>query len=65
MENEKVYLMSFKKSILFLLNKAVRKGRTVNEVNEVICWLTGYSVEEIEKAISNAVSYKDFFSECT
>ncbi len=61
MENEKVYLMSFAKIYPLLVNKAVRKGRTVNEVNEVICWLTGYSVEEIEKAISNAVSYKDFF----
>ena len=47
MENEKVYQMSFAKIYPLLVNKAVRKGRTAEEVNEVITWLTGYSEEAI------------------
>lgn len=58
---EKIYDMSFAKVYPLLMNKVVRKGRTADEVNEVICWLTGYSVEEIEKAVNESVRYADFF----
>ena len=42
MNNEKVYAMPFAKVYPLLLAKAERKGRTGSEVNEIICWLTGY-----------------------
>ena len=61
MNNEKVYAMSFVKIYPLLTTKAEKKGRTLNEVNEVICWLTGYSTEEIEKALNSPVTYGDFF----
>lgn len=61
MENEKVYQMSFAKIYPLLVNKAVRKGRTVEEVNQLICWLTGYSGKKIEEAVNKSVSYKEFF----
>lgn len=56
-----VYEMSFGKIYSLLVNKAVKKGRTVEEVNCVITWLTGYSREEIEKCAENEISYGDFF----
>ena len=43
MSDHKVFQMSFTKLYDLLLNKAVRKGRTKAEEDEVICWLTGYS----------------------
>lgn len=43
LNNDKVYAMSFTKIYPLLVNKAVRKGRTKDEVDEVVCWLTGYS----------------------
>lgn len=61
MENEKVYQMSFAKIYPLLVNKAVRKGRTAEEVNKVITWLTGYSEEAIKNAEEQSVSYGDFF----
>lgn len=61
MDQNRIYNMDFAKIYPLLLNKAVRKGRTENEVKEVICWLTGYSVEEVDKAAKDAVCYKDFF----
>lgn len=50
MTNEKGFQMDFGKVYELLLNKAVKKGRTQTEVDEVICWLTGYNTESLEKA---------------
>lgn len=61
MDNEKVYSVSFSKIYPLLVNKAVKKGRSVEEVNQVIGWLTGYRTEEIEAAAESSVSYGDFF----
>lgn len=61
MENEKIYNMNFKKIYPLLVSKAERKGRSMNEVNQVITWLTGYSAGEIEKAAASSLAYGDFF----
>ncbi len=61
MTNNKVFQMDFGKIYGLLLNKATRKGRTKAEVDEVICWLTGYSAAELEEVRSNSVCYGDFF----
>jgi uncharacterized protein YdhG (YjbR/CyaY superfamily) len=61
MTNEKVFQMDFGKVYELLLNKAVKKGRTQTEVDEVICWLTGYNTESLEKALTSSVCYGDFF----
>ena len=61
MTNEKVFQMDFWKVYELLLNKAVKKGRTQTEVDEVICWLTGYNTESLEKALTSSVCYGDFF----
>lgn len=61
MENEKVYQMTFSKIYPLLMNKAEKKGRTIEEVNRVITWLTGYEEDQIRKAEENGVSYGDFF----
>ena len=50
MSNEKVFQMDFGKVYGLLLNKAVEKGRTQTEVDEIICWLTGYDAEALEAA---------------
>ena len=41
MDYEKVYQMPFAKVYPLLVNKALRKGRTQAEVDEIIAWLTG------------------------
>ena len=43
------------------MQKAVRKGRTQAEVDEIIEWLTGYSAPQIEAAVQNGTLYGDFF----
>ena len=61
MKNEKIYNMSFSRIYPLLINKAEKKGRTLNEVIQVITWLTGYSADEIEKSASSSLTYGDFF----
>lgn len=61
MTNEKVYNMSFAKVYPLLINKAVRKSRTPEEVYEVTSWLTGYSGEEIQELLEQEITYGDFF----
>lgn len=63
MDNEKIYQMPLSKIYPLLVNKAVRKGRTQAEVNEVITWLTGYSGEQIETLLERGIAYGDFFCE--
>ena len=61
MNNEKVFQMKFGKVYGLLLDKATRKGRTKAEVDEVICWLTGYGPEQVEAFRSTDLCYGDFF----
>ena len=61
MENEKVYQMSFAKVYPLLVGKALKKGRTKEEVDQVIRWLTGYGQEALEEMLEKQVSYGDFF----
>ena len=61
MINEKVYKMEFSKIYPLLVNKAVRKGRTKDEVDEIIRWLTGYSQTELEEMLDTAINYEDIF----
>lgn len=33
--------------------KAEKKGRTKSEVDEIVCWLTGYGPEELENQLES------------
>lgn len=63
MDQEKVFAMSVGKVYPLLVAKAERKGRTKAEVDEVTCWLTGYTQEQLEHQLSSGVSYRTFFDE--
>jgi hypothetical protein len=45
------------------VNKAEKKGRTKTEVDEIICWLTGYSQEEVEIQLEKQTDFETFFEE--
>ena len=61
MEKEKVYQMKFAKIYELLVNKAVRKDRTKEEVDEIIRWLTGYKQEELDQMSVSEIGYGEFF----
>ena len=53
--------MPFSKLYPLLVNKAVKKGRTREEVDQVTAWLTGYTSEEIARLEQSDICYGDFF----
>ena len=61
MNNEKIYGMLFSKVYPLLIAKAERKGRTRDEVDEITCWLTGYTVGDLDGFLQSDLSYGDFF----
>ena len=63
MEQEKVFSMKLSKIYPLLTAKAERKGRTRQEVDEVICWLTGYDRAGLERQLSLDIDYGTFFRE--
>lgn len=61
MNHDKVYQMRVSKVYPLLVNKALKKGRTQSEVDEVICWLTGYDQAALEKVLESDTDYAAFF----
>lgn len=53
--------MPFAKLYPLLVNKAEKKGRTREEVDQVTAWLTGYTPEELAQMEQSDTSYGDFF----
>lgn len=63
MEKHRIYRMSFASVYPHYLQKAEKKGRTKQEVDEVICWLTGYSARTLAEQIKKKTNFEDFFGE--
>jgi hypothetical protein len=63
MDNDRVFRMSFASVYPHYVQKAEKKGRKKKEVNEVICWLTGYSPQALAKQIKQKKDFETFFSE--
>lgn len=63
MEKNKIYRMKLSKIYPLLVQKAEKKNRTKQEVNEIIFWLTGYDEAGLEKQLNDDVDYGIFFEE--
>ncbi|MBP3679589.1 MAG: DUF2200 domain-containing protein [Bacteroidaceae bacterium] len=63
MAGHPIFTMSFAKVYPLLVQKAERKGRTQAEVNEIICWLTGYDAEGLKAQIEKGVDISTFYTE--
>lgn len=63
MTKHKIYTMSVAKVYPHYIAKAEKKGRTKSEVNGIICWLTGYSQEQLEEQLEKQTDFETFFAE--
>ena len=63
MQKHLIYTMSFASVYPHYVQKAEKKGRTKQEVDEVICWLTGYSPKALAEQIEQRKDFETFFSE--
>ena len=46
----------------YYIAKAERKGRTKAEVDEIICWLTGYTKKGLEAQLKKQTDFETFFA---
>ncbi len=63
MDNTRVFKMSFAGVYPHYIAKAEKKGRTKEEVDTIICWLTGYSPKKLQDQIDKKTSLENFFAE--
>ena len=63
MTKPKIYTMSFAKVYPLYIKKVEKKGRTKEEVDSIIRWLTGYSQEQLENHIDKETDFETFFEE--
>jgi len=62
-EKHKIFSMPFAKVYPMYIQKAERKGRTKAEVDQIICWLTGYSAAALAKQVEAQTSFENFFAQ--
>lgn len=63
MTKHRIYTMSFAGVYPHYITKAEKKGRTKEEVDEIIRWLTGYNQQQLETVLENKTNFEDFFAE--
>ncbi len=63
MSQHRVYRMKFSSVYPLYVQKAERKGRTKDEVDLIIRWLTGYSQAGLEAQIERQDDLETFFAE--
>lgn len=59
----KIFTMAFAKVYPMYVQKAERKNRTQAEVDEIICWLTGYDRNGLQQQIDQQNDFRTFFAE--
>lgn len=62
-KKHRIFTMSFAKIYPLYIEKARRKGRTKEEVDEIIRWLTGYSQKEFETQLEKETDLETFYNE--
>ena len=60
-QNERFAKMSFSLVYPLYLAKVEKKGRTKDELNQVITWLTGYGNKKLQGLIKEKATFKTFF----
>ncbi|PKQ20104.1 MAG: DUF2200 domain-containing protein [Actinobacteria bacterium HGW-Actinobacteria-6] len=63
MIKERVFAMEFARVYPLYVQKAERKQRTKDEVDQIICWLTGYDDAELQRQIEQRNDLETFFAQ--
>ncbi|MBB2687261.1 UNVERIFIED_ORG: hypothetical protein GGE64_006437 [Rhizobium etli] len=63
MTKHRIYSVSVASVYPHYVAKAEKKGRTKAEVDEIICWLTGYSRESLDDQLARNTNFEDFFAQ--
>jgi hypothetical protein len=58
----RIFAMSFASVYQLYVAKLERKGRTQDELDTAICWLTGFDESELQRHLAFGTTFKDFFA---
>jgi hypothetical protein len=61
-KKHRIYTMIVASVYPMYVLKAEKKGRTKEEVDQIITWLTGYSQKKLEIALEKKVNFEEFFA---
>ena len=62
MDNTRVFRMSFASVYPLYIAKVERKGRTKEEVDVIIHWLTGYDEKALQQVLDKKIDFETFFA---
>lgn len=63
MSEHRIFTIAFAKVYPLYIQKAERKNRTKEEVDQVICWLTGYDQTGLQQQIEQETDFETFFAQ--
>jgi len=63
MDHTRIFRVPFSNVYPLYVQKAAKKGRTKEEVDTVICWLTGYDLPTLENQINQKRDFETFFAQ--
>lgn len=63
MKKQKIFRTAFSGVYPYYVQKAEKKGRTKEEVDTIICWLTGYDLQTLQQQIASKADFETFFSQ--
>lgn len=63
MNNARIYKMPFAGVYPLYIQKAEKKGRTKDDVDAIIFWLTGYNEQTLQNQIVKNVDFETFFAQ--
>ena len=63
MPRQPVFAMKFAKVYPLYVQKAQRKNRTKEEVDQIICWLTGYDPAGLRRQLERETDFETFFAQ--
>ena len=63
MDNARVFAYSFASIYKLYIQKLERKGHTQEDLDTVICWLTGYDKKSLQEQIDKKNDLETFFAE--
>jgi hypothetical protein len=63
MSQAKIFKMTFASVYPYYIQKAEKKEKTKQQVDTIICWLTGYNEQTLQEQIDAEVDFQTFFEQ--